>query len=162
MKTALTIGFFDGVHLGHIHLLKELRKNPHTTIVTFSNHPLSFLHPPAPPLLISQEERLRLLKPYADTLLVLPFDAQLAATSFEELLSRFDLSQILLGAGSRFGYQKKGTEEAVRAWALPRNITVTYLPKLLLNGDPISSSRIRQALQTGNKPLAQTLLGRTP
>jgi riboflavin kinase/FMN adenylyltransferase len=161
MKTALTIGFFDGVHLGHRKLLSALRAKPHATIFTFSNHPKSLLAPPAPPLLISVEERIRLLTDFADEVMVYPFTEELAATPFDLLLSRFDLSHIVLGKGSRFGKDQGGTEQAVRKWAEPRGIIVEYIPILLVNGEPVSSSRIRKALETKNQTLANQLLGKS-
>lgn len=160
MKTALTIGFFDGVHLGHQKLLKRLRECPHTTILTFSNHPKSLFAPPAPDPIIPLEEKLELLKPYSDNLVVVPFTREFANTPYDALLSQFDLSHIILGQGSVFGKDRQGNEPNVRAYAKPRDIHVEYLPKTTLHGEPISSSRIRQALAAGNLTLAQQLLGR--
>ncbi len=160
MKTALTIGFFDGVHLGHRALLKKLRAHPHTTILTFSNHPQSLFKPPAPPLLIPLEEKLTLLKPFADELIVLPFTLEFAATPFDQLLDSFDLSHIVLGAGSVFGKNREGNEEAVRKYAEKKKIHVEYLPKFQWMNEPVSSSRIRRALAAGDQQLAQQLLGK--
>jgi FAD synthase len=160
MKTALTIGFFDGVHLGHLALLKELRKRPHTTIVTFSNHPLEILHPPAPELLIPLEKKLELLKPFADELIVLPFTKEFSETPFDQFLDRFDLSTIILGAGSAFGKNREGNEKNIRKYAANKNIEVQFFPKILFRGEPVCSSRIRRALQEGNTHLANELLGK--
>jgi riboflavin kinase/FMN adenylyltransferase len=161
MKTALTIGFFDGVHLGHQSLLKQLRAKPHATILTFSNHPQAIFHPPAPELLIPLEEKISLLKQYADEVIVLPFTPEFAATPFEILLSQFDLSHLIFGIGSAFGKNREGNETAVRSYAKPRGIFVEYLPKALLKGEPISSSRIRRALVAGEMKLAHQLLGKS-
>lgn len=161
MKTALTIGFFDGVHLGHRSLLSKLRGHPHTTILTFSNHPQSVFHPPAPPLLLPLEEKISLLKAYADELIVLPFTLEFAQTSFEELLSRFDLSHLLLGEGAVFGKDRKGNEEAIKNYAKTKGFTVEYLPKTLYAEAVVSSSRIRRAIQEGDLNLANKLLGKS-
>ena len=161
MKTALTIGFFDGVHLGHRELLRQLRKYPHATILTFSNHPKEILAPPAPKLLLPHHEKMALLKQYADLVVVLPFTCELAATPFDALLSRFDLSHIVLGAGSAFGKGREGNETRVREYANARGIVVEYIPKLLLDGQPVSSSRIRKASIEGNLTLANQLLGKS-
>lgn len=159
-KTALTIGFFDGVHLGHQVLLKYLRQHPHTTILTFSNHPQDVIKPPSPPLLIPLEEKLALLKPYADELLVFPFTPEFAATPFDALLAQFDLSHLILGTGSLFGANRQGTEANVRRYAEKHHFIVEYLPKVLFQGEPISSSRIRSALTSGDLNLVKQLLGR--
>jgi riboflavin kinase/FMN adenylyltransferase len=160
MKTALTIGFFDGVHLGHQALLKKLRAHPHTTILTFANHPRTVLSPPAPPLLLSLPEKLELLKPFADELLVVPFTLEMAQTPFEKLLDSFDLSHLLLGVGAAFGKDRQGNEERTRAYAAKRGFTVEYVPKLLFEGEPVSSSRIRKALSEKKMNLVNQLLGR--
>lgn len=161
MKTALTIGFFDGVHLGHVALLKQLREHPFATIFTFSNHPMSVLKPPAPQQLIPLEEKVSLLNAFADHVIVKKFTPEFAKTSYHELLDEFDLSALILGAGSVFGAGRKGTEDAVRAYAKQKGIEAQYVPKTLFENEPISSSRIRKALESGNKQLAQQLLGRT-
>ena len=160
MTTALTIGFFDGVHLGHQKLLKRLREHPHATILTFSNHPQSLFKPPAPELLISLEEKKRLLKPYADLVVVLPFTTEFAATPFDQLLQTFAPSHLILGTGSAFGKDREGNEANVRNYARTRGITVEYIEKELFRNEPVSSSRIRQALADGNATLAHQLLGR--
>ena len=159
MKTALTIGFFDGVHVGHQALLKVLRSKPHATILTFSNHPQSLFHPPAPDLLISYEERIERLQEYADVVMVLPFTAELANTTYIELLNRFDLSHLILGEGSIFGNNRKGNEENVRRYGKEKGIQIEYIPKVLFEGEPISSSRIRKAIGEGQTSLANQLLG---
>jgi riboflavin kinase/FMN adenylyltransferase len=160
MKTALTIGFFDGVHLGHQALLRRLKALPHATILTFSTHPQAVIRPPAPPLLIPFEERIALLKQYAVEVIVLPFTPEFASTAYDALLDQFDLSHIILGAGSVFGNNRAGNEANVRKYGEKRGIIVEYIPKVLFNNEPISSSRIRQALAAGDLNLAHQLLGR--
>lgn len=160
MKTALTIGFFDGVHLGHQMLLNKLRSHPHTTILTFDNHPFSLICPPAPPLLLSYEQRIELLREYADVLVVLPFTEEFASTRYDALLNRFDISHLILGEGSVFGKNREGTEENVRLYCAKKGIEVEYLPKLLFEKEPISSSRIRKAIASQQTALAEQLLGR--
>ncbi len=160
MKTALTIGFFDGVHIGHQALLKRLRQKPHATILTFANHPLSVIRPPAPDLIIPYEERIALLKTYADVVKLMSFTEELAATQFDALLDQFDIASLLLGKGSVFGKNREGNEENVRIYAASRGIEVEYIPKLFFEGEAVSSSRIRKALLDGNTLLVRQLLGR--
>ena len=159
-KTALTIGFFDGVHLGHQALLKRLRTHPHATILTFSNHPKDLFNPPAPPLLLPLTEKIALLKTYADEVIVLPFNQELADTPFDTLLSRFNLSHLILGAGSVFGQNRTGDETAVRKYAQENGFSVEYISKAQFNGEPISSSRIRKAIAADDLNLVKQLLGR--
>jgi riboflavin kinase/FMN adenylyltransferase len=158
MKTALTIGFFDGVHIGHQALLKRLRQCPHTTILTFSNHPAEAFGKIPPPLLIPFEEKISLLRPYADELIVLPFTREFARTPYEEFLAQFDLSHLILGQGDAFGKNREGTEEKLRS--KPRNFQIEYIPKVTLDGEKVSSSRIRQAIAENKHELIYQLLGR--
>lgn len=160
MKTALTIGFFDGVHIGHQALLRRLRKESHATILTFSNHPEGVIRPPAPELLIPNERKIELLNEFADSVLIYPFTKEFASTPFDALLDQFDLSHLILGSDSVFGKNRDGTQENVRKYAEKRGIVVEYFPKILFDGKPISSTRIRKAIQDNNIELAQQLLGR--
>lgn len=160
MKTALTIGFFDGVHLGHQVLLKRLRQHPHATILTFSNHPQSVFKPPAPPLILPLEEKVALLKTFADEVIVLPFTLEFAATTYDQLLSQFNFSHLILGSGSVFGKNREGNEANIRAYAQKQSFIVEYIPKVLLYNEPVSSSRIRRAMAAGDTPLINQLLGR--
>lgn len=160
MKTAMTIGFFDGVHIGHQALLRRLREFPHATILTFTSHPQSVLRPPAPPLLIPYELKIALLKPFADTVVIRDFTKEFASIPYDHLLDQFDISHLILGKGASFGESRKGREANVREYASKRGIEVEYCPKILFDGEPVSSSRIRKAVSEQNIPLAQQLLGR--
>lgn len=160
MKTALTIGFFDGVHLGHQFLLKKLREKSHATILTFSNHPQAVINPPAPELLMPFEEKLKLLREFADEVIVLPFTEEFAEIRFDQLLDRFELSHIILGEESFFGKNREGNKENVQEYGLKKGIEIEYIQKTLFEGEPVSSSRIRRALASGNLTLAQQLLGK--
>lgn len=130
------------------------------TILTFSNHPRSIIHPPAPKLIIPYKEKLALLRPFADLLISLPFTEELATTDYADLLSRFDPSEIVLGEGTVFGKNREGTEKNVRDYGERLGIRVEYIPKLFFENEPISSSRIREALAKGKIDLAHQLLGR--
>ncbi len=162
MKKALTIGFFDGVHLGHQALLRRLSEYPHSTVLTFSNHPRQIICPPAPLLILSLQEKIKLLESFIDEVIVLPFTQELSETPFDQLLDQFELSHLILGAGSVFGKDRQGNEENVRKYAEKRKIIVEYFPKILFEDEPISSSRVRKALEEENIHLATQLLGRTP
>lgn len=162
--TALTIGSFDGFHLGHQALLKALReKSDHITVLTFINHPSQILNPevPLPGLLLTFPQKLALLKDAGvDVVIVLPFTKELAATPFDLFLDPFQLTYLLLGEGSAFGQGRKGNEENVKAYAAKKGFTVEYLPKILLEEEPISSRRVRAAVAAGDFEMAAKLLGR--
>ena len=162
--TALALGTFDGVHLGHRHLFQQLCKAaPHTTLLTFSNHPLEILMPTqAPSLLTPLPRKLHLLEAFPiDVVIAIPFTQEFARLSYEELLSLFPLTHLFLGEGDAFGANREGTPPHLARLSLTRGFSLTYVPKLFLDGSPISSQRIRQAIQAHNWHLASRLLGRT-
>lgn len=161
-KTGLTIGTFDGVHLGHKALLEALkRKAGHVTVVTFTNHPQEAFGAPPSSQICSLEKRLSLLKTLGvDVAIVLPFTLAFASIPFDQFLRKFSLSYLLLGEGAAFGKGREGTRENVTAFAEKEGFIVEYLPKVLLDGEPISSRRIRAALANHDFELSSRLLGR--
>jgi len=156
MKYAFSIGTFDGVHRGHQVLIQKLRSfGVPTAVVTFPEHPLQVLRPPAPLPIIPLSTKLSLLKSFGiDHTIVLPF-ADIVAIPFDQFLDSLPISHLVLGSGSAFGHKKLGTEANVRTWAANKNVHVEYIPKL----ENISSSQIRAAIAAGNLELAQQLLG---
>ena len=163
----LTIGSFDGVHLGHQKLLQELKKRSATTAaLTFSNHPAEVLsHRPLAPAITSLEEKLELLEKMGiDLVILLKFSDDLVKLPFDEFLKKIRVklpfALLLLGEGAAFGSGKRGDEEAVKALARELNFQADYLPKQLIDGRPISSGWIREALSQGDLPLVKKLLGR--
>lgn len=165
VPVALTIGMFDGVHLGHQEILKKLRLTGQTTaVLTFDPHPLQILRPQTPPPrpITSFPQKVRLFEQFGiDLLITLSFTLELAKMPFDELLNSIPLTHLILGEGSAFGKGRQGTEAAVRAWGEGKPIAIDYIPKLCLDGEKISSSRIRAALEQGDRAGAERLLGWT-
>lgn len=157
----VAIGFFDGVHLGHQAILKGA-----DVALTFENHPLSLLKSEkAPRLIMSLEDRLAAIRACGvKRVEALKFDAELAALSpeeFLELLKAFanTLSNpfsVRCGDNWRFG--KGGVGDA--AWLTARGIPVAVVPYAEYRGEPISSTRIRAALEAGAIEDANAMLGR--
>ena len=116
--SGLTLGNFDGVHLGHQALLKHLRaqlpSNGKLVVLTFFNHPSHIFSPQSPiPLICPPLQKVKHLKDYgADIVVVLPFTSEFAKTSFEEFIKllkqRLHFSFLALGAGATFGKNKRG------------------------------------------------------
>lgn len=164
----LTLGTFDGVHLGHQSLLNHLRKKLQATqplvVFTFSNHPSHHFTPSHPtPLICPPLQKARLLGDYgADIVILVPFTATFACLSFDLFLrtlsQKLPISQLVLGIGATFGKNKEGNEERVRLIAPTLGCEVEYAPKLMLHGAPISSRRIRTLIsQAAFSNIAQCL-----
>jgi riboflavin kinase/FMN adenylyltransferase len=163
----LAIGIFDGIHFGHHALLSKLKSNSkHTAVFTFSNHPRQVLKKePAPPLLSDSFLKWSLLEVHGvDTLIEIPFTPELAALSYDtflnQLLAKLPLSRLLLGVGEAFGKNREGIPEKLLPFAQEKGFTIDYFPKLILEGEPVSSSRIRALIQAGDLSTAERLLGR--
>ena len=161
--TALTIGNFDGVHLGHQALLKRLKERAsYTTVLTFTNHPLEILKPEAaPPLLTPLPPKLSLLEELGiDAVIALSFTQELASLPYDLFLQPFPLTHLILGTGEAFGKNREGTPENVLRLAAQRGFIAEYIDKILMDGEPISSRHIRALIQAGDLKTASLLLGR--
>ena len=166
----LTIGSFDGVHLGHQALLAHLRSklppNGLLAVFTFSNHPSHLFTPHAPvPQICPPLQKAKLLNHYgADIVMLAPFTPEFSATPFDQFLhllkQKLSFSHLMLGIGATFGARKEGDETRVRSLSSQLNFEVEYLPKFKLHDIPISSGRVRAAISQGAFHEAQTYLGR--
>ncbi len=154
---ALTIGTFDGVHLGHQHLFHELKKYGTPVVLTFSNHPSEVLHPseiPAPILTLS--EKLRLFEEFGIAMtIVIPFTPELSQIPYDEFLKKLTFSTLVGGEDMRIGARGEGTCTAIKKLGYK----TAFLPKFTLNGAPISSRLIRELIKTHQLDQAQKLLG---
>lgn len=163
---AATIGFFDGVHLGHQKVIERLkdvaeRQGMKTMVVTFGNHPMEVVHPGyQQQLLISIEEKVRRIKAYGiDEVVVLQFTKEMMqqpAREFMEkvLRDKYNVKALLIGYDNRFG--KRNTDETFETYCqygseLGINVIEGPRPEEcgLFEGKPISSSLIRQLIAEG-------------
>ncbi|MGE0198083.1 MAG: hypothetical protein AB7N99_07565 [Simkaniaceae bacterium] len=167
---ALTIGVYDGVHIGHQHLFKEMQKHTRKegtrVILTFSDHPTTLFTPDKPtPLILSLEHRLHLLKTFDfDLAIVLPFNQKLAALSYDTFLqnlhTKLPFTHLVLGSDARLGKDRAGTPEAIRELGKILKFSAEYLPKETYHKEPISSGRIRKCLMQGDLKKVKKMLGR--
>lgn len=162
--TALAIGFFDGVHRGHRALLDVLKKSgSHCTVLTFIQHPFSVLKTDKakPCLLTPWPLKLALMEPCGiDAVILLPFTAEFAATSYDALLSHFSLTHLVLGEGDSFGKNREGNPENLARYAAEKRFSLQYVPKTRIENEIVSSSAIRKNIGEGNLAAAARLLGR--
>jgi riboflavin kinase/FMN adenylyltransferase len=161
------IGNFDGVHLGHQHVLDLARRGGTPLgVVTFEPHPREFFAPTAPPFrLMNAEARAhRLEKLGVEMLAELPFDASLAALSPEafarEVLAEgLKLSHVVVGADFCFGKGRAGKAEDLRAFGAAMGFDVTIAELRPGGVTPVSSTAIRTALAAGDPAAAARMLG---
>ncbi len=163
---ALTMGTFDGVHLGHQHLLGELKKRATPVVLTFSNHPTEILRPQATPTLIDtlQQKLRHFEKNNVALTIVLPFDSALAALPYDTFLKKIrhylPFSYLVLGEGSAFGQGREGHESNIFRLSQELAFEPVYLPKFTFEGEVVSSKKIRELIELGNFKQAFRLLGR--
>ena len=159
---ALTIGTFDGMHLGHVFLIKKMQKLcGKTAVVTYSSHPLSALDSNQKPLQIYPLNRkLEIMaKLGIDLALVLPF-REIMELSYDQflglLMQKLPISHLVLGSGAAFGKERGGTEEKVKAFGANQGFEVLYIEKL----KSISSTQIRRCISANDLIAAEKMLGR--
>jgi riboflavin kinase/FMN adenylyltransferase len=167
-RCALTIGNFDGVHRGHSALIdrvvaKARELSITSCVLTFEPHPREFFAPEAaPPRLTRLREKLELMAAAGvERVHVIRFDARFAALSaarFVEdvLIKGLGVAWLLVGRDFRFGTQRKGDFAALEG----RGFALEAMPDVAFNGERVSSSAVRAALQAGDFARAEQLLGR--
>ncbi|MCH9613249.1 MAG: putative bifunctional riboflavin kinase/FMN adenylyltransferase [Chlamydiia bacterium] len=161
----LTIGMFDGVHIGQRHLLESLKPLGALAVVTFANHPLPVLYPSKEVMLLTTpEEKIeRLEKVGVDLCIMLTFDEALAHTPYDVFLKaiyeKIPFEKLVVGMGTALGKNREGTIEKCSLLGEALGFSATSTPKFEMDGAPVSSGRIRKLLQTGNHELAKKYLG---
>jgi riboflavin kinase/FMN adenylyltransferase len=169
--TVLTIGMFDGMHLGHTMLLAAVKQHAESlsakqTLITFSNHPSSILRPEHIILpLCTVEHRLHLIKQAGiDSVVLLPFTKAFAEQSAElflqTLCTHFSIVSLILGSDATLGKNRAGDREAVKRLAEALQFSVKYLEDCTVDGERVSSSKIRDLICKGELESASRLLGR--
>jgi riboflavin kinase/FMN adenylyltransferase len=172
-ETILTIGKFDGLHVGHQALLATIReraiaKGVLSGVVTFDPHPATVLNPTGAPLLLTNnEEKARLLEGWSiDLLVLLPFNRETmktrAADYLDYLVSGLRPRELWLGNDFALGYKREGDIPFIKAWAEPRGIEIHSMPLVERGGEMVTATRIRNLLITGDVEGAAPLLGRAP
>jgi len=167
----LTIGVFDGVHLGHKYLLSQLKehaKRQHllSGVVTFRQHPQEVLAPGVKlSFLTDLAERINLLKAEgAEAIVVLSFTqdlAQLGTRQFIGLLRKYlRMRGIVVGPDFALGRNREGNIDVLRALGKDMDFSVTVVPPVMVNGEVVSSTAIRNALAEGNMERVRSLIGR--
>ena len=166
----LAIGVFDGVHLGHKHLISQLtgqarQRNMLSGVVTFRQHPREVLSHGKLVYLTDLSERVRLLKNEGvDAVIALSFNrdvAQLSARQFVGLLIKhLRMRGLVVGPDFALGQAREGNADTLRALGEEMQFSLTVIPPVTVNGQVVSSTAIRDALAGGNVKKVNNLTGR--
>ena len=166
----LTIGVFDGVHLGHKHLISRLKENAAkqgllSGVVTFKQHPLELLAPGTElPYLTGLNEKVRLLeREGVDSVVTLSFTPELAGLSagqFAGLLKKhLRMKGLVIGPDFALGRNREGSAEALGAIGEHLDFTVEVVSPVKVNGEIVSSTAIRNAIAAGDMKKMDSLMG---
>lgn len=170
-KTILTLGTFDGVHIGHAAILRKLTQNTNngefeSTVLTFFPHPRMVLQGKFDlKLLNTINEKIELLEKIGiENLIIHPFDESFAQLSAEEfvktvLVDQLHIQKIIIGYDHRFGKNRTANIEDLTAFGLKYGFEVEQISAQEINAISISSTKIRTALETGDIHLANEYLG---
>lgn len=167
-----TVGNFDGLHRGHRAIIERVLERSRATggrslVITFDPHPLRVVAPErAPRLLTTRRQKLALLEATGvDFLLILPFTQELAAMSAADFVRRhlaagLGVREVYVGANFNFGRGREGNAALLVRLCGELGIAAAQVDEVVYLDSPVSSSRIRRAIQSGEVELARALLGR--
>ena len=168
----LTLGSFDGLHLGHKALLRRVvdeakKLGGRSMVLTFEPHPLKVLVPSrAPRLILNHKDKILLLRDCgADVVIIQNFDAEFARIEAKDfvdqfLVGRLGVRQVWVGKDFAFGKGKKGRVDQLVQWGAEKGFEVGVMDAVIVDGERVSSSRIRQLIEGGDVGKANRLLGR--
>ena len=168
----LALGNFDGFHLGHQAVVGRAVARGHherrpVIVATFDPHPVRFFKPDVPPFRLTSLDQRQALFAHAgaDAMLVFEFGAALAATSAEDFVAellgrRIGAAGVVTGDDFTFGKGRSGNAQSLRQFGARHGIEAEAVAAVCLDGEPVSSSRIRSALAQGDSGTATRLLTR--
>src|SRR6266850_2693622 len=170
--TVLTLGVFDGLHLGHQLIMRTVVERARETgaiptVITFDPHPRAVLHPEsAPPLLQTLDQKVEGFGVLGiEQTIVIRFDEAFSQTRAEDFLrdvvkDRLQAKEVYLGRGFAFGHNREGNIELLRTVSGSLGFFADEVPEVRLRGRRIGSTRIRELLSEGRVNLARRMLGR--
>ena len=171
-KVCVAIGVFDGVHLGHQQIIRQTVADAHShgalaLVVTFDKHPSVIVAPDkAPPQIFSRPQKLRAIEALgADALLESPCDTPFSEKSGEVFVRELahglgKIHSVCVGADFVFGHKRSGNVELLKKLGAEQFFQVHGLAAVALDGQVVSSTRIREAIRAGNFDAASQMLGR--
>jgi riboflavin kinase / FMN adenylyltransferase len=172
-KVCLAIGFFDGVHLGHQQIIRQTISDARqhgaiAVVLTFDRHPNAIVAPDkVPPLIYSLPQKLRTIESLgADALLLIQFDKKFSEQTGEGFIRNLardfgKIHSVCVGADFVFGHKRGGNVALLEKLGAGLNFSVHGLAAVSLDGEIVSSTRIRETIRAGNLDAASQMLGRT-
>jgi riboflavin kinase/FMN adenylyltransferase len=170
--TVLTLGVFDGLHLGHQLVMRTVVERARAigavpTVITFDPHPRAVLHPEsAPPLLQTLDQKVEGFGVLGiEQTIVVRFTKEFSLVRAEDFLrdvvkERLQAKEVYLGRGFAFGHNREGNIELLRRVSADLGFIADEVPEVRLRGQRVSSSKIRELLSQGKVNLARRMLGR--
>ena len=171
-NTVLTLGTFDGLHLGHKKIIEKLKKkavslNCRNFVITFSPHPRNVISGNnSIKLLTTDEEKIKLFEQFGiENLLIVNFTqefSQLASENFFKnfIIEKIGLKEIIVGYDHHFGKGRSGDVNTLRKMGVEFGFDVTTVEAFKINNEPVNSTKIRKALSSGDMKTANSYLGR--
>lgn len=172
LKVCLAIGVFDGVHLGHQQIIRQTiadarQHDALAVVLTFDRHPSAIVAPDrVPPLIYSPSQKLRAIEALgADALLIIRFDKQFSEQTGEAFIRQLTrdlgrLQSVCVGADFVFGHKRSGNVALLRTLGAELSFGVHGIAAVSLDGQVVSSTRIRDAIRAGDFDVAGQMLGR--
>jgi riboflavin kinase/FMN adenylyltransferase len=170
--TVVTLGVFDGLHLGHQLIMKTVvdrarKTGAVPTVITFEPHPRAVLHPEsAPPLLQTLDQKIEAMGVLGiEQTIVIHFDQAFSLIRAEDFLrdvvvDRLQAREVYLGRGFFFGHNREGNIDLLKRVSEQLGFVADEVPEVRLRGKRIGSTRIRESLLAGRVNLARRMLGR--
>ncbi|MCR4616156.1 MAG: bifunctional riboflavin kinase/FAD synthetase [Clostridiales bacterium] len=167
-KRAVALGMFDGIHIGHSAVISatvEYRDRGFIPcVLVFDVHPMALLSKDPPPELMTYSQKVECIKALNAEIIAVKF-ADIAELSYEDffeeyLIKRLNARVLCCGYNYRFGKGGNGNTALLRELCGKRGIELKVIDEIDIDGEPVSSTRIRNLLQQGNVALANKLLGR--
>lgn len=169
-QKVMALGFFDGIHVGHAALINKIKQRAEETgaepaVLTFDVHPDNLVFKKTVPLINSAEDRENILSRCfgIDDVVVIHFNQRVMHMDWQdfidELIDEMNLRWIVVGHDFCFGYKGLGTAEKLKAYCAERGVGCDIIPAVCRDGVVVSSTLIRQLIETGEMEKANEYLG---
>ncbi len=165
---AIALGNFDGLHIGHMAVLEktleEAENGLRAAVMLFDEHSMKGITGEAPPMLITEDERIELLKNKGIDVFTVSFSQikELSPEDFVEeiLIRRFNARTVVCGFNYRFGNKAKGDAKLLEKICIEKNLKCVIIDEVEIDGLPVNSTAIRRAVEKGEIKLANKMLDR--